>query len=50
VEIDDGDELTAQFLYDELHPKQTIVRQQFAKPRGPAGRGPKRMMPDTDQH
>jgi len=46
IEIDDGHELTAEFLYNEIHPKQTIVKQQFAKPRGPGGRGPKRMTRD----
>lgn len=45
LEIDDGDELTEQFLYDEVHPKQHAHRQAFAKPRGPAGkRGHKRLI------
>lgn len=43
IEIDDPKEITADFLYDEIHPKKNIAKQQFAKPRGPAGRGPKRM-------
>jgi twinfilin-like protein len=43
LEIDDPKEITADFLYDEIHPKKNIAKQQFAKPRGPAGRGPKRM-------
>uniref|UniRef100_A0A672IN21 Twinfilin actin binding protein 2 n=1 Tax=Salarias fasciatus TaxID=181472 RepID=A0A672IN21_SALFA len=38
LEIDDGDELTEQFLYDEVHPKQHAHKQAFAKPRGPAGK------------
>lgn len=49
IEIDDGEELTSEFLYEAIHPKQTIVKQQFAKPRGPAGRGPKRVTRDTDE-
>ncbi|XP_007550363.1 PREDICTED: twinfilin-2 isoform X2 [Poecilia mexicana] len=45
LEIDDGDELTEEFLYDEVHPKQYAHKQAFAKPRGPAGkRGHKRLI------
>lgn len=45
LEIDDGDELTDKFLYDEVHPKQHEHKQAFAKPRGPAGkRGHKRLI------
>lgn len=48
LEIDDGDELTEQFLYDEVHPKQHAHKQAFAKPRGPAGkRGHKRLIRGT---
>ena len=46
IEIDDGQELTAEFLYEEIHPKTTIVKQQFSKPPGPTRRGPKRMTQD----
>uniref|UniRef100_A0A4W4GZX1 Twinfilin-1 n=1 Tax=Electrophorus electricus TaxID=8005 RepID=A0A4W4GZX1_ELEEL len=38
IEIDNGDELTADYLYNEVHPKQHAHRQAFAKPKGPAGR------------
>ncbi|NP_001187829.1 twinfilin-1a [Ictalurus punctatus] len=38
LEIDNGEELTADFLYEEVHPKQHAHKQAFAKPRGPAGR------------
>ncbi|XP_077428470.1 twinfilin-2 isoform X2 [Vanacampus margaritifer] len=45
LEIEDGDELTEEFLYEEFHPKQQAFRQAFAKPRGPAGkRGHKRLI------
>ncbi|XP_077194738.1 twinfilin-1 isoform X1 [Paroedura picta] len=45
IEIDDGDELTADFLYEEVHPKQQALRQSFAKPKGPAGkRGIRRLI------
>ena len=37
LEIDNGDELTSDFLYEEVHPKQYAHKQAFAKPRGPAG-------------
>lgn len=47
VEIDDGKELTSDFLYAEIHPPTNIVKKQFDKPRGPAGRGPKRMTKPT---
>lgn len=45
VEIEDGSELTSEFLYDEVHPKQHAFKQAFAKPKGPAGkRGQKRLI------
>ncbi|KFQ28827.1 Twinfilin-1, partial [Mesitornis unicolor] len=45
IEIDDGDELTADFLYEEVHPKQHAHKQSFAKPKGPAGkRGIRRLI------
>ncbi|EPY76978.1 hypothetical protein CB1_001331004 [Camelus ferus] len=45
IEIDDGDELTADFLYEEVHPKQHAHKQSFAKPKGPPGkRGIRRLI------
>ncbi|KAM7230120.1 hypothetical protein CapIbe_018837 [Capra ibex] len=45
IEIGDGAELTADFLYDEVHPKQHLAKRAFAKPRGPEGkRGHKRLI------
>ncbi|KAM8973790.1 twinfilin-1 [Pelodytes ibericus] len=45
MEIDNGDELTSDFLYDEVHPKQHAHKQNFAKPKGPAGkRGIRRLI------
>ncbi|KAK5867097.1 hypothetical protein PBY51_011616 [Eleginops maclovinus] len=38
LEIDNGDELTADFLYEEVHPKQHAHKQAFAKPKGPIGK------------
>ncbi|XP_032894173.1 twinfilin-1-like [Amblyraja radiata] len=45
IEIGDGNELTPDFLYEEVHPKQLAHRQIFAKPKGPAGkRGIRRLI------
>ncbi|XP_062850781.1 twinfilin-1b [Trichomycterus rosablanca] len=38
LEIDNGDELTSDFLYEEVHPKQHAHKQAFAKPKGPMGK------------
>ncbi|KAI8428543.1 hypothetical protein MSG28_007311 [Choristoneura fumiferana] len=43
IEIDDGKELTEEFLYDEIHPKRNLHRPAFAKPKGPPNRGAKRI-------
>lgn len=45
MEIDSGDGLTEDFLYEEVHPMEHTLKQAFAKPRGPGGkRGNKRLM------
>ncbi|XP_028142934.1 twinfilin [Diabrotica virgifera virgifera] len=49
VEIDSGDELTEKFLYDELHPTNSLHRPQFARPKGPPNRGPKRMTRNNNE-
>uniref|UniRef100_A0A8C9QZX6 Twinfilin-1 n=1 Tax=Scleropages formosus TaxID=113540 RepID=A0A8C9QZX6_SCLFO len=38
VEIDNGEELTSDFLYEEVHPKQHGDRQTLTKSKGPAGK------------
>ncbi|XP_034074609.1 twinfilin-1a [Gymnodraco acuticeps] len=38
LEIDNGDELTGDFLYEEVHPKQHAHKPAFAKPKGPTGK------------
>ncbi|XP_065347245.1 twinfilin [Cloeon dipterum] len=43
LEIDSGDELTQEFLQDELHPKKNLHRPKFDKPKGPPNRGAKRI-------
>ncbi|XP_059925022.1 twinfilin-2 isoform X1 [Gadus macrocephalus] len=50
LEIENGDELTEDFLYEEVHPKQHAHKQAFAKPKGPAGkRGHKRLIRATGE-
>uniref|UniRef100_A0AAQ4RC91 Twinfilin actin-binding protein 2b n=1 Tax=Gasterosteus aculeatus aculeatus TaxID=481459 RepID=A0AAQ4RC91_GASAC len=45
MEIDNGDGLTEDFLYEEVHPIEHTLKQAFAKPRGPGGkRGNKRLI------
>ncbi|XP_064551059.1 twinfilin [Drosophila montana] len=43
LEIDSGDELTEEYLQEELHPKKILHRPAFAKPKGPPNRGAKRL-------
>ena len=49
LEIDNPRDLTHDFLIEELHPKTDIVRTQFDKPKGPAKRGPKRLIKTNDE-
>lgn len=45
MEIDSGDGLTEDFLYEEVHPMEHTLKQAFAKPRAPGGkRGNKRLI------
>ncbi|XP_069484116.1 twinfilin-1 [Ambystoma mexicanum] len=51
IEIDNGEELTADFLYEEVHPKQHAHKQNFAKPKGPTGkRGIRRLIRCQDEN
>uniref|UniRef100_A0A1B0D7D3 Uncharacterized protein n=1 Tax=Phlebotomus papatasi TaxID=29031 RepID=A0A1B0D7D3_PHLPP len=43
LEIDSADELTEEYLQDELHPKKILHRPIFDKPPGPKNRGAKRV-------
>ncbi|XP_056000559.1 twinfilin-1-like isoform X2 [Ostrea edulis] len=43
MEVDDPKELSEENVYDEIHPKKNVATKKFDKPRGPAGRGPRRM-------
>lgn len=45
MEIDSGESLTEEHLYEEVHPKPQALKQAFAKPKGPTGkRGNKRLI------
>jgi twinfilin-like protein len=35
IEIDSGEDISEEFLMDEVHPKKTIVKPKFAKPKPP---------------
>ncbi|KAJ7999446.1 hypothetical protein DPEC_G00194520 [Dallia pectoralis] len=52
MEIDGGDGLTEEFLYEEVHPIEHTLKQAFVKPRGPGGkRGNKRVIKEAgDNH
>ncbi|XP_017566211.1 twinfilin-2b [Pygocentrus nattereri] len=45
MEIDSGEGLTEEYLYEEVHPKPQALKQAFTKPKGPSGkRGNKRLI------
>lgn len=44
IEIDDPEELTEEFLIDQIHPKQNIFKPKFSKPKGPLNRGARRLV------
>ena len=48
LEVDTEDALDEATLQDALHPQKNIARQKFAKPKGPGGRGPKRMVKKSE--
>ncbi|XP_062327710.1 twinfilin-2-like isoform X2 [Osmerus eperlanus] len=51
MEIDSGEGLTEDFLYEEVHPMEHTLKQAFAKPRGPGGkRGNKRLIKGTGEN
>uniref|UniRef100_A0A8C5I4R2 WD repeat-containing protein 82-like n=1 Tax=Gouania willdenowi TaxID=441366 RepID=A0A8C5I4R2_GOUWI len=51
MEIDSGDGLTEDFLYEEVHPMEHTLKQAFAKPRGPGGkRGNKRLIKREEEN
>lgn len=43
MEIEKGDELSEEFIMDELHPKKNLYQPKFDKPKGPPGRGARRL-------
>ena len=50
IEVDDLSEITEEFIYDEIHPKKNIATLKFVKPKGPANRGPRRMMKPSNNN
>lgn len=48
IEVENGDEITEEFVMDELHPKKNLHQPKFDKPKGPPGRGARRLMRKTD--
>jgi len=47
LEIDSGNEVTRDAIYSELHPPEETAKKTFSKPKGPGGRGPRRMIKTT---
>lgn len=44
LEVSAGeDKVDDSFLYSEVHPAKNVAKAAFAKPKGPARRGPKRL-------
>lgn len=50
LEITEGSELTEAFLLDELHPQKDCGRAKFDKPKGPPGRGARRIMKKPEEN
>ncbi|KAI9565363.1 hypothetical protein GHT06_009155 [Daphnia sinensis] len=49
IEVEKGDELTEDFVMDELHPKKNLHQPKFEKPKGPPGRGARRLTSQKPQ-
>ncbi len=47
IEVDSGSEVSEEALLDELHPKKNLHRPKFEKPKGPPGRGARRITKKT---
>lgn len=44
LEVDSGSEVTRDAIFNELHPPEETAKKTFSKPKGPGGRGPRRMI------
>lgn len=44
LEVDSGNEVTKNAIFNELHPPEETAKKTFSKPKGPGGRGPRRMI------
>uniref|UniRef100_A0A914W446 Twinfilin n=2 Tax=Plectus sambesii TaxID=2011161 RepID=A0A914W446_9BILA len=49
IEIDSTEVVTDEYLLDQLHPKVHLAQQKFAKPKGPPGRGVRRITKHVTQ-
>jgi twinfilin-like protein len=43
LEIDADEQLTEQYLIEEIHPTKVVDKPKFEKPKGPPSRGAKRL-------
>lgn len=44
MEVAVGEDIVnSDYLYNEVHPPKNVVKTAFAKPKGPARKGPKRL-------
>ena len=41
LEVDSGNEVTRDAIYEELHPQEETTKKTFSKSKGPGGRGPR---------
>lgn len=48
-EISEANEITNEYLIDELHPKKLSDGLKFEKPKGPTSRGPRRVIRASNQ-
>ncbi|KAI9565341.1 hypothetical protein GHT06_009133 [Daphnia sinensis] len=49
IEVEKGDELTEDFIRDELHPRKKLHQPKFENPKGPPGRGARRLTSQKPQ-
>ena len=51
MELCDASDLTADYLFQQLHPEASAsaAKRSFAKPKAPSTRGPRRLVKATDE-
>ncbi|CAB4007537.1 twinfilin-1 isoform X2 [Paramuricea clavata] len=50
IEIENTEEITEEFLLDQLHPKKILHQPRFAKPKRPQARGARRLLQNKDEN